>query len=236
MIKNILFDLDGTLLPMDQDEFVKKFIDIFSIKLKNTNHNHSSIIKGLVTGIDTMVKKSDGSCTNKDLFWKAFTEVTSVVPIDIEPFFIEFYENDFSLVSEILNNNPIISECISCLKEKNYSLIIATSPVFPEIAIYNRMKWNNINPTDFTYITTFENSRFAKPNINYYTDLMETLKLDPKECIMVGNDIHEDGIIEELGVDCYLITDYIVNRYNKSYQTKWHGSFNDFYSLVKTSF
>ena len=26
MIKNILFDLDGTLLPMDQDKFIKIYL------------------------------------------------------------------------------------------------------------------------------------------------------------------------------------------------------------------
>ena len=53
--------------------------------------------------------------------------------------------------------------------------------------------------------------------------------------MMVGNDVLEDGIIEELGIDCYLITDYIVNRFESEINTKWSGSFNDFYELVKTT-
>ena len=33
MIKTVLFDLDGTLLPMDQDNFVKAYFKNLAIKL-----------------------------------------------------------------------------------------------------------------------------------------------------------------------------------------------------------
>lgn len=33
MIKAILFDLDGTLLPMDQDEFTKGYFNLLAAKL-----------------------------------------------------------------------------------------------------------------------------------------------------------------------------------------------------------
>lgn len=236
MIKNILFDLDGTLLPMNQDIFVEKFTEIFIEKCKENGHDHAPVVKGLITGIESLVKKNDGSSMNQELFWKVFTSITNIEMKEIEPMFTQFYEKEYFLVKEIVHYNPLVAECISYLKSKNYSLIVATSPVFPEIAIHNRMKWIGLNPEDFSYITTFENSRYAKPNLNYYTDLFNTLGLNPQECIMVGNDVIEDGIIEELGVDCYLITDFLVNRKNISYHTKWQGSFNDFYNMVKLSF
>jgi hypothetical protein len=53
---------------------------------------------------------------------------------------------------------------------------------------------------------------------------------------MIGNDVHEDGIAQTLGIDCYIITDFLVNRQNQEISTKWSGSFDEFFSLIKNSF
>ena len=33
MIETVLFDLDGTLLPMDQDEFVNAYMELLAMKM-----------------------------------------------------------------------------------------------------------------------------------------------------------------------------------------------------------
>jgi FMN phosphatase YigB (HAD superfamily) len=98
------------------------------------------------------------------------------------------------------------------------------------------MTWNDVFPEDFSYISTFENSSFAKPNPGYYKELIQKLSLVPEETIMIGNDVHEDGIAQTLGIDCYIITDFLVNRQNQEISTKWSGSFDEFFSLIKNSF
>lgn len=233
MLKNILFDLDGTLLPMDQKKFVKKYTDILSIKLKEHNLDADKIIEALIQGMRTIVRDNSGIYTNKEVFWKTFNRIYPVDQAMIESIFFDFYDKEYSQIKDIVVPNPIIKESITLLRQKNYNLILATSPVFPEIAVVNRLKWSDLDPEDFSYITTFENSNYAKPSIQYYEDIFNKLKILPQESIMVGNDLHEDGIIEELGVDCYLITDFLINRHNTKKKTKWMGSFLDFHSMIQ---
>ncbi len=176
MIKNIMFDLDGTLLPVNQDEFVMKVISVMEDELKKTDLNSEGFIKGLVMGIDTIVKKSDGKCTNEELFWEIFLENSG---IDFEPareFLTDFYNGAFLLATEIVDYNTIVPDSITYLKNKGYNMIIATSPVFPKVAITERMKWNDVFPEDFSYISTFENSTFAKPRKEYYKEIFSKIR------------------------------------------------------------
>ena len=236
MIKNIMFDLDGTLLPVNQDEFVMKVMSVMEVELKKTDLDSTGFLKGMLKGIDTIVKNSDGSCTNEELFWRVFLEHSEIEQEKAIDFFVDFYNGAYVLATEIVAYNTIIADTVTLLKNKGYNMILATSPVFPALAVFERMKWNDIFPEDFSYISCFENSSYAKPKKEYYQEILDKLDLDPEETIMVGNDVLEDGIVEELGVDCYLITDFLVNRYNTELSTKWSGTFDEFYDLVENSF
>ncbi len=71
---------------------------------------------------------------------------------------------------------------------------------------------------------------------NIIKKFFQKLDIIPEETIMVGNDVIEDGIVEELGVDCYLITDFLVNRQNLEINTKWSGTYHEFYNLISETF
>ena len=48
-IKAVLFDLDGTLLPMDQDVFLKSYLGSLSKKLAPAGYDPKAIL-GLIVG------------------------------------------------------------------------------------------------------------------------------------------------------------------------------------------
>ena len=52
---------------------------------------------------------------------------------------------------------------------------------------------------------------------------MSKLGIDPTECLMVGNDVDEDMIAEQLGMKVYLVTDDLINRKNKDISVYPHG-------------
>ena len=60
-------------------------------------------------------------------------------------------------------------------------------------------------------MTTFENSHYCKPNLDYYKEIFENIGSNPNESIMVGNNALEDMISGELGVKTYLVTDNLEN-------------------------
>ena len=74
MITTILFDLDGTLLPMDQDVFVKSYFKELAIKLIPHGYDPKTLTDAIWGGTAAMVK-NDGSRLNKDAFWEFFCRI-----------------------------------------------------------------------------------------------------------------------------------------------------------------
>ena len=64
MIKNILFDLDGTLLPMDQDKFANGYFSRLVKKLAPLGYEPQKTVDGIWAGTAAMVK-NDGKTTNE---------------------------------------------------------------------------------------------------------------------------------------------------------------------------
>ena len=60
------------------------------------------------------------------------------------------------------------------------------------------------------------------------------MSISPKECLMVGNDVAEDMIAEELGMKVFLLTDCMINKQNCDISQYPHGSFDDLISFIKT--
>ena len=69
-IKHILFDLDGTLLPMVQDEFVRFYMPLLAKAYlkKGVEMDPKGFIGAVWKGYEAMVK-NDGSRTNREAFW-----------------------------------------------------------------------------------------------------------------------------------------------------------------------
>ena len=72
MIKTILFDLDGTLLPMDLDVFLKDYLTRFTAAMARVGRSPEAFTKAVWAATAAM-SKNDGSCTNEAAFWNAFT-------------------------------------------------------------------------------------------------------------------------------------------------------------------
>ncbi len=233
MISSILFDLDGTLLQMDQDEFVKAYFTALYSYFSKTDYDENVILAGVKKGTQAMYG-NDGSLSNEALFWNVFHSVTKIAKEEIEAKFTQFYLTEFPKIKTSTALNKNAKECIQILKEKNIRLILATNPLFPAVATRQRIEWANLNPDDFEWITTYENSSICKPNPAYFKEILDTLHLDKEECFHVGNDAYEDGCIESLGISCYLVTDNLINRQNLDLDTlHWHGSFEEFIQICE---
>ena len=80
----------------------------------------------------------------------------------------------------------------------------------------------------------FSNSSFSKPNPKYYLDLCEKLDVEPKDCLMIGNDERQDIFAaSSAGMNCYLVTDYLYT-YPECKVNCEKGSFEDLIEKLKT--
>lgn len=209
--KAIFFDLDGTLLPMDQDLFVKDYLHRLAAYMAQYGYEPKAIADTVMEGVVAMVK-NDGSISNEEAFWNLFANRFGNEVLNDLPKFEEFYRTEFQKVSASCGYNERAKEIIEFVKQKGLKPVLATNPLFPQIATYSRARWAGLNPEDFAYITTYENSSFCKPNPMYYQQILEKLGLKAEECVMVGNDSREDTVPAQLGMSVFLLTDCLINK------------------------
>lgn len=231
MVNVVLFDLDGTLLPMDQDDFVNTYFKYLAKKLLPYGYEPQKLMDSIWKGTEAMVK-NDGSRTNEEAFWKTFTQIYGEQAREDEPLFDEFYRNEFDKVREICGYQPMAAQIIRELKAKGYRVALATNPIFPQVATYSRIRWAGLNPEDFEWVTTYENSCYCKPNLAYYIEVMEKLGCSAEECMMVGNDVVEDMVAETLGMQVFLLTDCLINKEGNDLLLYPHGGFEELANYI----
>ena len=224
-ITTILFDLDGTLLPMDQEAFTTGYFKFLAKKLAPYGYEPKSLVDAIWAGTAAMVK-NDGSCTNEQAFWKKFAAIYGEEKCQSDQsLFEDFYANEFNAARDICGFNPASVETVHKLKECGYRVALATNPIFPHMATENRIRWAGLVPEDFEIYTTYEASTFCKPNPAYYLEVARTLGVKPEECLMVGNDATEDMAAREAGMDVFLLTDCLINAKNRDLNAYPRGDF-----------
>lgn len=234
-IKHILFDLDGTLLPMDQDEFVKFYMPLLAKSYieAGVQVDPKEFIGAVWKGYEAMVK-NDGSRTNREAFWSYTEALMPISPEESEKLALRFYDGDFNQAARATSPSLFSDQIVKAAKKRGLHTYLATNPVFPRCATMNRIRWAGMDAEDFELITTYEDQRYCKPNVEYFRTILEDLKLDPAECLMVGNDVEEDLVIRKLGVKTYLVTDTMENKKDLPIHTEYMGSLEELLEFIRT--
>ena len=223
-IKAVLFDLDGTLLPMDQDEFVKAYFKLLAARMMPKGYEPNELIECIWAGTKAMIK-NDGGCRNEEAFWHCFEEKYGEDAMKDKPYIDAFYAGDFEKAKVACGFNEESAEVIRMLQEKGMPIILATNPLFPAVATEKRMRWAGLMPEDFLLYTTYENSHYCKPNPKYYQEILQKAGLQPEECLMVGNDVQEDMVTAQMGMKVFLLTDCLINKEGRDISEYPHGGF-----------
>lgn len=91
-MKVILFDLDGTLLPLDE----KLFVDIYFRELSKVfleyNIDPKKLVETIWAATHEMIK-NDGRRTNEEIFWEKFKSELDTDLSDVKDVLEKFYAN-----------------------------------------------------------------------------------------------------------------------------------------------
>lgn len=210
MITTVMFDLDGTLLPFEQEDFIKIYFSELCKKLAPLGYEPEHTIKSVWAGTGMMVQ-NDGSRLNSEAFWEMFNRLNEGKP-DAKPCCDAFYTNEFDKAKVCLKYIPNHRPMIEKLKAAGLRLVLATNPIFPAEGVYTRMAWVGLKPEDFELITHYDNSSYCKPNPAYFTDILARLGEKPENCLMAGNNLYEDmRCAEKAGLNCFLVNEFLEN-------------------------
>ena len=233
-ITTIFFDLDGTLLPMDNDVFTKGYFKLLVQKLSPYGYDPQELVSAIWKGTEAMVK-NDGSQTNYDAFWKTYAAIFGNSAYDNIKLFDDFYSNEFDKAKEFCGYEPQIEEIVHVCRNKGYRLVVAANPIFPMTAQKARISWAGISADCFEYISSYENSHFCKPDTRYFSEIMDAMNISPENCLIIGNDVNEDMIARSLGAFVFLLTNYIINHDGKDISVYPNGNYDDLKKFLESN-
>ncbi len=233
-IRHVLFDLDGTLLPMDQTEFVKFYMPLLAkayVK-RGIPVDTKAFIEAVWNGYLLMVK-NDGRCSNRERFWAEMEGSLPISKEEAEDIALDFYAKDFNQAAVVTRPTPLADQVVKAARGKGMEVYLATNPVFPRCATLNRICWAGLHAEDFRVITTYEDYNFCKPSVEYFQEILGQFGLNPSECLMVGNDVEEDLSIRRLGVETFLLTDTMENKHGLDIHTEYQGSMKELLNFME---
>lgn len=228
--KAVFFDLDGTLLPIDMDAFIQRyFVDVRSFAAER-GFEPEGFLQALLAGTKAMTVEGEGF--NADRFWSVFR---SRVPGDAEALqslLDEYYDTRFDALGEGIVAVPEAGRVVSELKRKGYPLYLTTMPLFPRVAVERRLEWAGVPAEAFDRITTYDNSTSTKPHLAYFRENVEAIGLDAADILMVGNNTREDLAALDVGMDAYLVTDWLLDPIGFDLDSVKHGTIADLERFV----
>ena len=228
--KAVLFDLDVTLLPMDQEQFTKGYFkELAAVLAPLGKIEPQALVAAVWDGTMAMVKNT-GEAFNADVFWARFSAVTGLDAAVYRPVCDHFYAHEFHNAKRFTWENSLAAEAVAMARQKGRKVILATNPLFPMVGQASRLSWIGLKPEDFDLVTSYESDRFCKPNPKYYESICERTGLAPQDCLMIGNDDNEDMYAAtSVGMAGYLVTDCRIS----SEAHPWNGAQGSFRELVE---
>lgn len=218
MIKAIFFDLDGTLLPLNEEEFTKLYFGLLCKRMAPFGYNPDELVSVIWKGTKAMYV-NDGKHSNEEVFWKVFEEHYGVEKLKDKDKIDEFYTNEFKLTKKVCGENPKALDIVKYCKEHNLRIILSTNPIFPKTGTLTRMSFIGLEENDFDFVTSYENSSFSKPNPKYFQTLLDKFNLKSDEVILFGNNTYEDGeCAYQCGIKCYMVGNFVIESSKSTHQ------------------
>lgn len=228
----VLFDLDGTLLPFDLDEFMGAYFRCLAPYFSDM-YKPDELVAWVLRAMRQVVDNESPTLTNEEKFRSALFDGDPAKTGIAWPIFERFYETSFEELRHLTHPTKIAREICRTLIEKGYRVVLATNPVFPCVATRARMRWAGIGDIPFDVVTTMENSHFCKPNPKYFLEILDNMGMSAEDCLMVGNDVQEDGVATYVGMQAYLVTDHRIDRGLGTVPWIAEGTLADFYAYVQ---
>lgn len=231
-MKTILFDLDGTLLPMDLTYFSEVFYRELYRELSTLGYLDEEIAAGMGAAMPAMIANT-GACTNREIFLSRFAEAVGDNRIyRDEAAICRYYATRFEVVASSCGYESRARVLLDALHREGVPAVLATNPMFPFEATSARLGWAGLSHEDFVYITSYDNSSYCKPNPDYFREILSRLSLSPEECLMVGNNVDEDMVAREAGISVFLVTDSLINLHEADLGQFPHGDFGEAITAV----
>jgi len=231
-VRAVLFDLDGTLLQVEMNAFIPAYIDKLAVHFADVAERRA-FTRVVRAATFALIRSDDGETTNEELFYATVERHLGVDGGLFGQRLQRFYADGMADLEGLIRPLPLARDILARCLERGLKVVIATNPVFPRPVVEARLRWGGLADFPFELVTTFENSRYCKPNPRYFHDVLDHLGLTPEEVVMVGNDTEHDLGGSAAGIATFLVDTWLVDRLEGGYRADFRGGHLELFRFVE---
>jgi HAD superfamily hydrolase (TIGR01549 family) len=226
----VLFDLDGTLLDLDIDVLVEPYVKGLAQSVAHLV-SPERFLPSLIQAT-ALMRDNNGGASNAEVFAQSFYPAVGRSRQELEPFFEQFYADEFPKLRPYARRKAHAREAVQTAFAQGFDVVIATNPLFPSVAIRQRLAWAGVADFPYCLVTTYENSYAAKPNLAYYRHILGTIDQRAEHCVMVGDE-DIDMVAAHLGCRTFLVPSARTNLASTTPAPTGRGTLADLIPMLR---
>jgi FMN phosphatase YigB (HAD superfamily) len=222
-IEAILFDLDGTLLRVQMEHFIPRYVERLAaycspqIKTRRFSRAMLDAIRELI------IAEGDGHVSNEERLFALLKKQLGIAETLVRECLAHYAEHHLDELQHLVHPIPLAQQIVKDCHRRAIPMVLATNPVFPRFMIEARMAWGELDLGWFRHLTSYENSRYCKPQAGYFAEIAAFLRVPPERCLMVGNDSSHDLAAAAVGMQTFLVDTWLVERNDKKWPCHYRG-------------
>ncbi|MGV8082928.1 MAG: HAD family hydrolase [Coriobacteriia bacterium] len=230
VLGGVLFDLDGTLLDIPLDAFLREYFALLGpvvAEVFGEGVDERAGIALVLQATEAMMKPHPGR-TNEEAFNDYLIEQTGVNLADEAhaQALHSFYEDTFPALQGTKTPRRGAREAVEKAFSLGLKVAIATNPIFPRAAILERMRWAGLSGLPIDVVTSYENMHATKPQAHYFLETAQMLGIEAERCLMVGDDRALDMPAADTGMRTFYVGE------PPSPQATWTGDLCDLVDVL----
>jgi FMN phosphatase YigB (HAD superfamily) len=223
-VQAILFDLDGTLLDIDLNAFLRRYFNALGAAA-DALFPGQGVVPAVLESTGAMQQPHPG-VTNRQAFNADFLQRTGIDLDDHWDVFERFYAEEFPLLGESSGPAKGAHRAVAVAKDLGLSIVVATQPIFPHSAIEARIAWAGLADAGLDTLTTYEVMHACKPMPTFFVEAAAMAGAKPSDCIMVGDDRRLDLPAADVGMRTFYVGP------DSSSSADWSGDLDDLADLL----
>ncbi len=203
MIRAVLFDLDGTLLDIDVDNFIETYTRSLAAKLVPEDQERGLAV--LAGSTYAMLAPEVNEDSNQVCLLRKLSDALDRSPADL-------WRSIHQLSKEILPGlremaKPITgaAQVVREIHERGLKVVVATMPIYPRDVMLERLRWAGVRTDWVDHVACLEANRSAKPHRSYFLEMADAVGASAEECLMVGDDEDQDMPALDAGMAVHLV-------------------------------
>lgn len=207
----VLFDLDGTLNALEHEQFMPAYLDAVERRVADLL-SPGEAAHAILSALEAALADPRQQRTVAEKFRRALLPHNPPLRRALLTRLEAFHEQHFHQLRALAPGHPQARAVVDAVRSMGWRVVVATNPIFPEVAIRQRLAWAGLGDVPFDLITTMETMHACKPHLAYYEEICRRLGVEPAACVMVGNDREQDMVAAQLGMGTYWVVEHAIDR------------------------